>query len=170
MPHLGHSLVLRPCFLPVSTLKLGKPLYSVLHTGSLAPGISFYHILINFLESWGIFWHPNYQSSSVQSLSHVQFFATPWTAAHQASLFITTSHRLLKLMSIKLVMPFNHLIPCHLLPLLPSIFPSIRVFSSESVLLIRWPKYIHTYVFPSFYLFLHSLHNNIKTFLSFLFI
>ena len=78
--------------------------------------------------------------SSVQLLSHVQFFVTPWTAAQQASLFITNSQSLLKLMSIELVMPSNHLILCHLL-LLPSIFPSIRVFSNESVLRIRWPKY-----------------------------
>ena len=78
--------------------------------------------------------------SSVQSLSRVQLFATPWTAAHQASLFVTNSRSLLKLMSIKSVMPFNHLILCRPL-LLPSIFPSIRVFSNESVLRIRWPKY-----------------------------
>ena len=74
-------------------------------------------------------------------LSRVQLFATPWTAAHQASLSITNSQSLLKLMSIKLVMPSNHLILCHPLLLLPSIFPSIRVFSNESVLCIRWPKY-----------------------------
>ena len=78
---------------------------------------------------------------SVQSLTHVQLFATPWTAAHQASLSITNSRSLLKLMSITSVMPSNHLILCHPLLLLPSIFPSIRVFSSESVLRIRWPKY-----------------------------
>ena len=65
----------------------------------------------------------------------------PWTAAHQASLSITNSWSLLKLTSIKLVMPSNHLILCHSLLLLPSVFPSIRVFSSESVLCIRWPKY-----------------------------
>ena len=79
--------------------------------------------------------------SSVQSLSHVWLFATPWTAARQASLAITNSQSLLKLMSIKSVMPSNHLILCHPLLLLPSIFPSIRVFSKESVLRIRWPKY-----------------------------
>ena len=84
--------------------------------------------------------------SSVQSLSHVRLFATPWTAARQASLSITNSWNLLKLMSSELVMPSNHLILCHLLLchpllLLPSIFPSIGVFSSESVLHIRWPKY-----------------------------
>ena len=78
--------------------------------------------------------------SSVQLLSHVRLFVTPWTAAHHASLSITDSWILLKLMSIKLVMPSNHLILCHPL-LLPSIFPSIRVFSNESVPHIRWPKY-----------------------------
>ena len=81
------------------------------------------------------------QFSSVQSLSHVQLFMTPWTAACQASLSITNSRSLLKLMSIELVMPSNHLILCCSLLLLPSIFPSIRVFSKESVLCIRWPKY-----------------------------
>ena len=79
--------------------------------------------------------------SSVQSLSHVQLFVTPWTAACQAFLSITNSQSLLKLMSIESVMPSNHLILCHPLLLLPSIFPSIRVFSNESVLHIRWPKY-----------------------------
>ena len=76
----------------------------------------------------------------VQSLSRVQLFETPWTAAHQASLAITNSWSLLKLTSIKLVMPSNHLILCHPL-LLPLIFPRIRIFSNESVLRIRWPKY-----------------------------
>ena len=80
------------------------------------------------------------QFSSVQLLSHVRLFATPWTSALQASLSITNSWSLLKLMSIKLVMPSNHLILCHLLLFLPSIFPTIRVFSNESVLRIRWPK------------------------------
>ena len=79
--------------------------------------------------------------SSVQSLSHVWLFATPWTAARQASLSITNSQSLLKLMSIESVMPSNHLTLCHPLLLLPSMFPSIRVFSNESVLHIRWPKY-----------------------------
>ena len=74
-------------------------------------------------------------------LSCVQFFVTPWTAAHQASLSITNSQNLLKHMSIESVMPSNHLIVCQPLLLPPSIFPSIRVFSSESVLCIRWPKY-----------------------------
>ena len=79
--------------------------------------------------------------SSVQLLSCVQLFVTPWTAAHQASLSITNSWSLLKLMSIELVMPSNHFILCCPLFLLPSIFPSIRVFSNESVLSIKWPKY-----------------------------
>ncbi len=79
--------------------------------------------------------------SAVQSLNHVQLFVTPRNAAQQASLSITNSRSLLKLMSIKLVMPSNHLILCCPLLLLPSVFPSIRVFSSESALCIRWPKY-----------------------------
>ena len=82
-----------------------------------------------------------FQFSSVQSLSHVRLFATPWTAAHQASLSISNSRSPPKPMSIKSMMPSNHLILCHSLLFLPSIFPSIRVFSSESTLLIRWPKY-----------------------------
>ena len=81
-----------------------------------------------------------YQVSSVQSLRHVWLFVTSWTAACQSSLSITNFQSLLKLMSIKLVMPYNQVIlSCSLL--LPSIFPSIRVFSKESVLCIRWPKY-----------------------------
>ena len=79
--------------------------------------------------------------SSVQLLRHVRLFVTPWTATCQASLFITNSQSLLKLMSIESVMPSNHLILRCLLLLLPSIFPSIRVFSNESVLRISWPKY-----------------------------
>ena len=79
--------------------------------------------------------------SSVQLLSRVQLFVTPWTVARQASLSITNSRSLLKLRSIMSVMPSNHLILCHPLLLLPSIFPSVRVFSNESVLCIRWPKY-----------------------------
>ena len=79
--------------------------------------------------------------SSLQLFIHVRLFATPWITAHQASLSITNSQSLLKLMSIELVMPSNYLIFCHPLLLLPSIFPSIRVFSNESVLRIRWPKY-----------------------------
>ena len=80
-------------------------------------------------------------SQSVQSISRVQLFVTPWTAACQASLSITNSQGLPKLMSIELVMPSNHLILCCPLLLLPSIFPSIRAFSSESFLHIKWPNY-----------------------------
>ena len=81
------------------------------------------------------------QFSSVQSLSHVQFFATPWITARQASLSITNSRSLLKLMSIESVMPSSYLILCHPLLLLPPIPPSIRVFSNESTLCVKWPKY-----------------------------
>ena len=105
------------------------------------------------VENWGdrVFGTPNnfrtaikiydIQFSSVQPLSHVRLFATPWTAACQASLSITNSQSLLKLMSIESVMLSNHLILCHSLLLSPSIFPSIKVFINESVLHIRWPKY-----------------------------
>ena len=79
--------------------------------------------------------------SSVQLLSRVRLFATPWTSARQASLSITNSRSFLKPMSVELVMPSNHLILCRPLLLPPSIFPSIRVFSNESVLCIRWPEY-----------------------------
>ena len=83
----------------------------------------------------------------VQSLNLVRLFATPWTAAHQASLFITNSRSLLKLMSMESVIPSNHLVLCHPLLLLPSIFPNIGVFSNESALCIGWSKYgtLHTY-------------------------
>ena len=84
---------------------------------------------------------PSVQVSSVQLLSRVWLFATPWIAAHQASLSISNSRSLLKLISIKLVMTSNHLILCCPLLLPPSIFPQIRIFSSESILHIRWPKY-----------------------------
>ena len=81
-----------------------------------------------------------FQSSEPLQFIHVRLFVTPWTAACQASLSIAKSRSLLKLMSIKSMMPSNHLILCHPLLLLPSIFPSIRLFSNESVLHIRWPK------------------------------
>ena len=87
-----------------------------------------------FYCTWVIF-------SSVQSLSRVQLFVTPWTIVHQASLSITNSRSLLKLMSIELVMSSNHIILCRPFLLSPLIFPSIRVFSNESVLRIKWPKY-----------------------------
>ena len=86
-------------------------------------------------------WDFSVQFSLLQSLSRVWLFANLWTAAHQASLSITNSRSLLKLMSIESGMPSNHLILCHPLLLLPSIFPSMRVFSSESALRMRWPKY-----------------------------
>ena len=89
-------------------------------------------------------WHfgdVSIQFSSVQLLSHVWLFATPWTAAHQASLSITNSQSPPKPMSIELVMPSNHLLLCHPLLLLPPIFPRSLVFSNESALRIRWPKY-----------------------------
>ena len=79
--------------------------------------------------------------SSVHSLTHVQLFVTPWTAARQASLSITNSQSSLKLMSVESVMPSSHLILCHPFLLLPPIPPSIRVFSNESTLRMRWPKY-----------------------------
>ena len=82
-----------------------------------------------------------FQLSSVQSLSHVRLFVTPWTAAQQTSLSFTISPSLLKLMPIESVMPSNHLILCYPLVLLPPIFPTIRVFHNESDLLIKWPKY-----------------------------
>ena len=85
----------------------------------------------------------------VQSLSHVQLFATSWTAAHQASLSITNSWHLFKLMSIKSVMPSNYLVLCPPLILLPSIFPSVRVFSNESAVHIRWPKCLSFSISPS---------------------
>ena len=95
-------------------------------------------ILITGITPYLLSLHP--QFSSVLLLSCIQLFATPWTAAFQASLSITNFWSVHKLMSIESVMPSKHLILCHLL-LLPSIFPGIRVFSKESVLRIRWPKY-----------------------------
>ena len=89
----------------------------------------------------GLFAHLRKTISSVQLLSHVRLFATPWTAACQASLSITYSRSLIKLMSIESVIPSNHLILCCPLLLLPLSFPSISIFSNESVLRIRWPKY-----------------------------
>ena len=111
------------------------------HWQDFVRGLAWYHFAF---ESSFLLWCREYlqlvQFSSVQSLSCVWLFATPWTAAHQASLSITNSRSLLKLRSIALVRPSNHLIICRPLLLRPSIFSSIRVFSSESVLLIRWPK------------------------------
>ena len=101
--------------------------------------ISLIHIVYCFsLATFKIF---SLSCSSGQSLSHVQLFVTPWTAALQTFLSITNPQSLLKLMSIESVMPSNRLILCRSLLLLPSIFHRIRVFSNESVLCIRWPKY-----------------------------
>ena len=104
-------------------------------------GIQFIYKKTNYIILLGSSDRTSSQFSSVQSLSHVQLFVTPWTIACQASLSITNSWSLLKLMPIESVMPSNHLILWHPLLLLPSIFPSIRVFSNESVLHIRWSKY-----------------------------
>ena len=95
--------------------------------------------LSTYLQSLGKY--NIFQFNSVQSLSSVRLFETPWIAAHQASLSITNSWNSLKLISIKSVMPSSHLILCHPLLLLPPIHPSIRVFSNESTLHMRWPKY-----------------------------
>ena len=100
-----------------------------------------YNIFFCILVYYKILNTVPYTISSVQLLSPVRRFVTPWTAAHQASMSITNSQSLLKLMSIESVMPFNHLILCRPLLLLPSVFPSIRVFSNESTLRMRWPKY-----------------------------
>ena len=97
--------------------------------------------LILFLALVGRFFTTKHYLSSVQLLSCVQLFTTPWTAACRASLSITNSWSLIKLMSIKSVMPSNNLILCYLLLLPASIFPRIKIFSNESVLHIRWPKY-----------------------------
>ena len=110
----------------------GRPEWSVLFIHSTHPQLLEINALLPF------FLTPPY---SVQLLSHVPLFATPWTAARQASLSITNSWNLLKLMSTELVMSSNHLILCHPLLLPPSIFPIIRVFSNVLVLHFRWPKY-----------------------------
>ena len=99
------------------------------------------HLVSGFNEAQVLYILSQKDFSSVELLSHVQLFATPWTAACQASLSITNSQSLLKLMSIRSVIPSNHLILCRPFLLLPSIFPSIRVFSNELVLCIWWSKY-----------------------------
>ena len=104
----------------------------------LSPSIVFFRSVIVFFSSVTSIL---FQFSSVQSLSRVRLFATPWIAAHQASLSITNSWSSLRLMSIKSVMPSSHLILCHPLLPLPPIPPSIKVFSNESTLRMRWPKY-----------------------------
>ena len=120
---------------------------------------SVFLILFHWIQSFGLFQHvfltpetlgkfPT-QFSSVQSLSRVWLFATPWTTACQTSLSITNSQSLLKLISIESMMPSNHLLLCHSLLLLPSIFLSIRVSSNKSVLHSRWPKYWSFSISPS---------------------
>ena len=115
--------------------------WSVLAKGSLTLLIFSKNHVFSCWISFLFFSSFLFQFSSVQSHSHVQLFETPWTAARQASLAIINCRSLPKPMSTELVMPSNHLILCCPLLLLLSIFPSIRVFSNESALLIRWPKY-----------------------------
>ena len=132
-------------------LYLSNLLYSVSHIWATEPFRKSYTLvwwngLVGFLMQSSFFKTQSgyltiFQFSSVQSVSHVRLFVTPWTAARQASLSITNFLSLPKLMSIEWVMPSNHLILCHPLLLLPSIFPSIKVFLNESALCIRWPKY-----------------------------
>ena len=105
-----------------------------------AIAVDLQHPLRQFRLEWGTLCSRE-SSGTVQSLSNIRLFATPWTAAHLASLSITNSQSLVKLMSIESMMPSNHLILCRPLLLLPSTFPIIKTFSSESVLRIRWPKY-----------------------------
>ena len=117
------------------------PFRGIFPIQGLNPGLPHCGQIIYQLSHQGNPKNVQHSVSSVQLLSHVQLFVTPWTAACQASLSITNSRSLLKLMPIKSMMPSNHLILCHPLLLPPSIFPSIRVFSNESTLGIRWPKY-----------------------------
>ena len=115
-----------------------KKLLELIHKFSKYSGYTICKLLLSILQNYS---KENSMFSSVQLLSCVQLFVTLWTAARQASLSITNSRSPPKPMSIELVMPSNHLILCHALLLLPSIFPSIRVFSNESTLWIRWSKY-----------------------------
>ena len=134
--NFGRNLQWNNLSLPYS---LWEDIHSVIDTGIFRLSISLWVSFVHFFLSrhWPI-WA---SVSSVQSFSCVQLFATPWTAACQASLSISNSWSFLNHMSIELVMPSNYIILCCLLLLLPSIFPSIRAFSNESVLHIRWPKY-----------------------------
>ena len=111
------------------------------HPVSILSSLRAHHQSSWNVMAWGLQYPLFTNVAVVQSLSRVWLFATPWTAARQASLSITISWTLLKLMSNESVMPSNHLVLCHPLLLLPSIFPSLRVFSNESVLRIRWPRY-----------------------------
>ena len=119
---------------------VGWSFWELLAYQSAGSGMQAPHTLLYDLSVW-LFLSCIFYNSSVQLLSHVQLFATSWTAACQASLSITNSRSLLKLLSIELVMQSNHLILCCPIHLLSSIFPSIRVFSNGSVLHIRWPRY-----------------------------
>ena len=118
------------------------------------------HNYCHFTNSWKLLYKPStaliFLSVVVQSLSHAQLFVIPWTATCQPSLSFIMSQRFLKLMSIESVMLSNHLILCRPLLFLPSIFPSIRVFSNQSALRIRWPKY-WSFIFPNQGLNLHLL-------------
>ena len=139
-----NSCLIPPSYLPTpSVLQNGQRTRKIPHwlTGGTFPTLAHAHTL-GYMSSDRLWWPlGSFQFSSVQVLSRVQLFATPWTAAHQASLSITNSWSSPKLMSIESVMPSSHLILCCPLLLPPSIFPSIRVFSNELVLRIRWPKY-----------------------------
>ena len=127
---------------PVKPSNQGEVEGSILFKDPLIkPATSYKKKYLNFVFSMAKNVKTIGKFSSVQLLSHVQLCATAWTAAHQASLSITNTWSLPKLMSIETVMPSNHLILCCPLLLLPSILPSIKAFSSESALLIRWPKY-----------------------------
>ena len=126
--------------LNLGVLQCRQFLYDLIHQG-IHTFKSSNTVDLNFLIGSFFFFFLNTSVSSVHFLSRVRFFVTPWPAAHQSSLFITNSRNLFKLMSIELVVPSNHHILCHPFLLLPSIFPSIRVFSNESVLHKRWPKY-----------------------------
>ena len=134
-PWLPAMVSSNSCFILIPLLDQIPPKFH-LHAEDLPPA----HSTTNIHKAQRYGFSFSVQFSSVQSLSHVQLFATAWTAAHQASLTITNSWSSPKLMSIESVRPSNHLILCRPL-LLPLIFPSIRVFSNESALHIRWPKY-----------------------------
>ena len=123
---------------PIQYCKVKKKIILLYYTTML---LFYYNKCTHIFEYIFNYFLTMHQFSSVQSLSRVRLFATPWSAACQASLSITNPRSPPKPMSIELVMPSNHLILCHPLLLLPSIFPSVRVFSNESALRIRWPKY-----------------------------
>ena len=139
---MGSHSLLQGIFLTQGSICIASRFFSTYYLWALNWTIitNIYWVLFIRHLKWAFLLNP-FQFSSVQSLSCVQLFANPWTVAHQASLSITNSWSLPKLMSIESVMPSNHLILCRPLLLLPSILPSIRVFFNESSLCIRWPKY-----------------------------